>query len=86
VNATAVLTNVAVPGFKLWTLRQGNLFTLTVRQPRPPPVLPLPAPIAAARARTCVCAGKGDCVWGHDDGQVRTAGARYRRCHRARDD
>ena len=32
VNGTAVISNVVVPNFKLWTLRAGNLFTLTVSE------------------------------------------------------
>ena len=31
VAGVATLPDVAVPDFKLWSLRQGNLFTLTVR-------------------------------------------------------
>lgn len=40
VNGTAVLAAVPVPGFKLWTIGQGNLFTLTVRDPRVCPPSP----------------------------------------------
>lgn len=31
-GSVATLANVPVPDFKLWTLRQGNLFTLTVEE------------------------------------------------------
>ena len=51
VAGTAVLAAVPVPDFKLWTIGQGNLFTLTVSDPS---VLPTPPPYLAMTVLPCL--------------------------------